>query len=313
MSISLLGAAAIGAGINTVGGIASSILNNSSARAAEDRSYERSLRLMQSQNQWNLARWREANVYNSPANQLKLIQEAGINPALFDMAGQQPASEVTSSEASVPYDSQARHAYDGLGLNQLGNGVIQALQVDALIAKLRTDIKYQNLVNRDLENQLKAKETPMENLQDFQDSEGSWTIYPETNYYDEERQGHRINVKRSAVGSAREYEEFKGYLEDYPFLRSLTQEQLKSLSTDIRSKSLNNELLEEDVRMMKKYGISSQDKNEWTALLRAALHDPDNISRILDALGSASARTFEHLFEGFGRGFSHRNPPSGSW
>lgn len=317
MPVSVLGAAALGAGLNTLGGVLQSTLSQGAQRAAEDRAYYRQLELMQKQNSWNSAMWERANRYNSPANQLKLMQEAGLNPALFDMRGQSPASELTAASGDAPYNSGAGSEYSQLGLSQVANPVIAALQTDAQIAKLRTDIKYQELVNRDLGNQLAAKEQKMDNLSNEYDEDGrSMTIYPDTNAYEEERQRGRVAAKREAVGYSREFDEYRGFLQDFPFLRDMTQKQLQSLAQDIKSKELNNDLLSEDVRMMKTYGISSQDKNEWTALLRAALHDPENIYRILEALGTAGSRTFQNIIESFGTGQSHRNPSmngSGSW
>lgn len=49
------------------------------------------------QNEWNIQQWHRANEYNSPANQRKLWQEAGMNPVL--MNGQfSPASELQSAD-----------------------------------------------------------------------------------------------------------------------------------------------------------------------------------------------------------------------
>lgn len=327
MPISVLGAAALGAGLNTLGGLVTSSLSHSAQRDAEDRSYYRSLELMRQQNAFNLAMWERQNRYNSPSNQLKLMKDAGLNPALFDMRGQQPAAEVTSAEAAVPYNSQAGKEYEQLGLGKIGDQTLQALQVDAQIAKLRTDITYQELVNRDLRNQIEAKEAQYDDVSyDYQpngeevhyDNDGNPVmdvVYrKKTNQYEEDRQRGRIGLKTDAVNNARQFEEFKGFIEDYPFLRKLTREQLKSLSEDIRAKKFNNALLQEDVKMMRQYGISSKDQSDWTALLRAALHDPDNVSRILQGIGQASVNTFTNLI-GFGNTPSHNNPAprSGSW
>ena len=40
------------------------------------------LQLAQHQNQWNIEQWIRENQYNSPANQMKLYKQAGLNPNL---------------------------------------------------------------------------------------------------------------------------------------------------------------------------------------------------------------------------------------
>lgn len=55
------------------------------------------LELAQQQNQWNIEQWNRQNEYNSPANQVELFKQAGINPAL--VGGQfTPAETLTSAD-----------------------------------------------------------------------------------------------------------------------------------------------------------------------------------------------------------------------
>lgn len=45
------------------------------------------LQLAREQNQWNLDQWNRENAYNSPANQVQLLKDAGLNPNLYAGAG----------------------------------------------------------------------------------------------------------------------------------------------------------------------------------------------------------------------------------
>lgn len=65
----------------------SGMLGIGASRSAEDRSWRRSQELMRQQNQFNVNMWNRSNEYNTPSNQMRLLKEAGINPAMYDFAG----------------------------------------------------------------------------------------------------------------------------------------------------------------------------------------------------------------------------------
>ena len=95
--------------------------------------------------------------------------------------------------------------------------------------------------------------------------------------------------------------------------KTLTRAESFEILMDCTSseKIANNTLLEEDVKLMKKYGISSKDQNEWVTLIRASLRNPDAISHIIDALVGATGKTIRNFIPGIkGYGYSHKN---GSW
>ena len=60
------------------------------------------------QNQWNLDLWNLNNDYNTPANQLKRLQEAGINPNMYSTYSS--GSSMTASSSSTPSGSSASAA-----------------------------------------------------------------------------------------------------------------------------------------------------------------------------------------------------------
>ncbi len=71
-----------GAAIDAVGGIFGNLFNANQARKAEARQFQMQKDLMSYQNDMNRQNWQEVAEYNSPANQMKRLQEAGLNPNL---------------------------------------------------------------------------------------------------------------------------------------------------------------------------------------------------------------------------------------
>lgn len=72
------------------------VATNTANLEAVDRTNAANLQLANLQNQWNIEQWNRTNEYNSPANQMKLYKQAGLNPALAQ--GQfSPAQNVESA------------------------------------------------------------------------------------------------------------------------------------------------------------------------------------------------------------------------
>lgn len=313
-----LGSALISAGAGLVSGIGSSLFGAKKSRQAEDRAFERNKELMKMQNDFNVNMWQKQNAYNSPSNQLQLLKQAGVNPAVSDFFGGSgsTAAEVTSAPAEVPYNSQIGEYYKDM-IKDPTQQIIQALTADAQISKLRTEIQYQKLLNRDFTNQLNAREEllpmPGDNGYVTYDKEGNpvVTVTPGYNQYQEQRASGRLDIGSKALQQQLSADELEVYHDTKDVLKKLTRKQLESLNQDIREKIANNTLLEEDVKLMKKYGISSKDQNEWVTLIRASLRNPDAISHIIDALVGAAGKTISNFIPGIkGYGYSHKN---GSW
>lgn len=64
------------------------------------------LSLAEKQNQWNIEQWNRENQYNSPANQMKLYREAGLNPVLAQ-GSFSPATQLQSAELANQIAPQA--------------------------------------------------------------------------------------------------------------------------------------------------------------------------------------------------------------
>lgn len=310
-----LGASLISAGAGLVSGIGSSLFGASKSRQAEDRAFERNKELMKMQNDFNVNMWNKQNAYNSPSHQLQMLKQAGVNPAVSDFFGGSgsTAAEVTSATAEAPYNSQIGEYYKDM-IKDPTQQIIQALTADAQISKLRTEIQYQKLLNRDFTNQLNAREEllpmPGDYGQVMFDKDGNpvVTVTPGYNQYQENRASGRLDIGSKAIQQQLQADELEVYHDTKGILKELTRKQLESLKQDIREKIANNTLLEEDVKLMKKYGISSKDQNEWVTLIRASLRNPDAISHIIDALVGATGKTIRNFIPGIkGYGYSHKN------
>ncbi len=140
----------IGTAIDAVGGIFGNLYNANQARKAEARQFQMQKDLMAYQNDMNHQNWLEQTEYNSPANQMKRLQEAGLNPNLVYGHGADaqasPISSVSggSAHANVPrFDNisisqpLAQYAQTQNTIKQ--NQYIQA-QTDYTKAKARNEI-----------------------------------------------------------------------------------------------------------------------------------------------------------------------------
>lgn len=301
--------------VSGFGSLLSSLGSSSASREAEERSWRRNLQLMKMQNDFNVAMWHRTNEYNSPSNQMQLLKDAGINPLMYDFAsGGSQASEVTAASGSAPYNQSEANI-------DPSERIIRQLSVDAQIQKLRTDITYQKMLNEDYRLRLDAAREglPMpgdEGTDVTYDQDGYpvVTVRPVSMYnkYQEDRAMSRLGIIDAAILQQLHADEADVYRSTKEILKEMPAKQLSSLREDIRQKILDNSLLEEDVSMMKKYGITSRDQNEWVSLIRASLRNPDAVYNIIDALLNAASASGGKLVDKVintfkGSGNSHRS------
>lgn len=94
-----------GSGVVSGGlGLISNIINNAQQRKAEQRQFNYQKELMGIQNQQQIDFWKMNNEYNSPANQRKLVEEAGLNPDFYFSNGGAftPAQMATAAQGAAP-------------------------------------------------------------------------------------------------------------------------------------------------------------------------------------------------------------------
>lgn len=71
---------------SAIGGIASAFGTAAAARQnrkAQEETNKANLLLAKQQNDWNIQQWEREMAYNSPANKLKLLEDAGLNPIWY--------------------------------------------------------------------------------------------------------------------------------------------------------------------------------------------------------------------------------------
>lgn len=107
---------------SAIGGVFSSVAgdllgnwqSNQYSKAAASKQFERELYLMDKQFDNDLEMWNKQNEYNSPANQMKRLQDAGLNPNLMYSNGNagNATSMPTMSKGSVSMASAPRAKYN---------------------------------------------------------------------------------------------------------------------------------------------------------------------------------------------------------
>lgn len=132
-----IAAPVIAGGIQAAGSLIGSALSNASTARQNKLSRKFSEHMYARQRGDNLADWAMQNEYNSPANQMKLFKDAGLNPNLLygDGGGFTAASPVRSSDAPTPTFNSSRWDIGGAvqnGLTAYFDTQIKQAQVDNL-------------------------------------------------------------------------------------------------------------------------------------------------------------------------------------
>lgn len=118
MSNSWLGTA-INATVNTAGIITNAIQARKQREAniaLQRETNKQNLLLAREQNQWNERMIDEMNQYNTPANQRKLLEDAGYNPAMYSPDGMNQGTTLAS--ANLANQVSPQWSFDMTGINQ---------------------------------------------------------------------------------------------------------------------------------------------------------------------------------------------------
>lgn len=117
------------------------------------------------QNQTNIANWQMQNEYNTPANQVQRLIDAGLNPNLMygnGTAATGNAGDVSSAKMDVP--SQSGFQYGQVDMARAGQGILSASQQMLQGDALASQIDYQNAQTRLVNSQVNRN-----NVQTLQD------------------------------------------------------------------------------------------------------------------------------------------------
>lgn len=116
------------------------------------------LQLAQMQNAWNQEQWERENEYNSPVNQMKRYQEAGLNPDLMYQNGNsgnamQLSGGMTSGVPSSPTDYSALGQKKTLGqvIKDSLDTSLQMAQIDAIRANTEKTLNESGLTKIELD------------------------------------------------------------------------------------------------------------------------------------------------------------------
>ena len=162
---SAIGAAALGAGISVLGSLLSSSAQNS-ANASMDRETR----------EWQEKMWSRNNEYNTPLNQRKRLEAAGINPAL---AFQNGNTGVASSTPSAVQHTPADYSSIGAGFSQAGQMILQAQNVAAQNELLKSQAEAQKIDNASLHLRRLAEWEKLKAEQKKLGADSSWIDWQE--------------------------------------------------------------------------------------------------------------------------------------
>lgn len=134
---------AVGTGLNFIGGIVGATSSKKSSDNVADATLQAAREtnatnlqiqqdvnqankeLAEQQNQWNIEQWNRQNEYNSPANQKKLLKDAGLNPVLMSGGNFSPAESLQSADLANQQATQLQNPMSQAGPLQL-QGALQA-------------------------------------------------------------------------------------------------------------------------------------------------------------------------------------------
>ncbi|WNK13549.1 MAG: DNA pilot protein [Microvirus sp.] len=165
MPIPLAGIAAMtNAGANVFNAVNTGIQNRANRRHAE--------KMFNWQNDTNISNWAMENEYNSPANQMKRLKEAGLNPALAYGGGATATGGTVGRSSAQSPPGQAAQV-DG---NSMGNFILSFMKMQLDEKRLDVlDAQTKGINEKTLLTQLQSQHQAFQNYKDpkvFNDSFG---------------------------------------------------------------------------------------------------------------------------------------------
>ena len=130
-------------------------LDRNDKSASEQRDWAEAM--YDKQNAWNYERWKEQNEYNTPANQVARLREAGLNPLFYGLdgssAGQVPAAQMLSYERA---NAENRPNPISVGSQVLQNSIqAKSIAKDIELKNAQIDSIKANTKGTELDNQFK--------------------------------------------------------------------------------------------------------------------------------------------------------------
>lgn len=142
MPLPALAIAGIASAVGSViGGVVSSASARHSQKESQRNAQEMSLEQMSVQNQYNIDAFNRENEYNTPANQLQRMREAGLNPMWQGIST--PIADQNSNVAASPPSGQSV-GMDLSGLQNIGSVVAELSNAEQQKRELDIKEKYQD-------------------------------------------------------------------------------------------------------------------------------------------------------------------------
>lgn len=275
------------------------------------------------QNEWNLEQWNRENEYNSPANQLRLLTEAGFNPNEYKQGTSTANSLTSESVQSADLANQQAPQLDiASGLRNGMDALVQYAQSEELRAQIAEAQQRMRFAESYFPHQLQALGLANEQalaqtgLID-QQTRNAWLDYrqawrmmtPLYEYQHLLNEGQRKTnrnldlvpsqvaqeIASSQQGITESQQRIQQAWRDLALKAHLQQWQIKQMQSEMANVNANTDLLMFRVRMAKKFHI---DPNlpALNNLITLSLADPDQFSQV----GQRLSQNFKSLFQGVG-------------
>lgn len=305
---------AVGAGASTAGemtanpylSVAGSFLSSLgsafSSSSNADKSFKRQLQLQENQQKFNSeqadkqrAYEREMfdleNMYNSPSNQVSLLRQAGINPAVMFGDGSTfkegsagaGAAASPASGGSAPMATPASPQSQGEFMAILKKDMFKEQMRKQ---RLENDLTELNVEDKRNEVEAKKKGRGVDYINDEAsvDADGNPVVTKATvSGYDIPilQAVADLNIKHTM--NAKEKRELALFNAQYPFLAEMSDYQLRNLKADLEFALKRNRLQEMEVDFADKYGILPSDDG-WSSLIKAVMRNDSAVFNAFDAI-----------------------------
>lgn len=174
--MSLLGGI-IGA-VGALGSGVASIFGAKENRRAQQETNRANIELAKYQNEWNLQQWNRENAYNTPAEQMKRLRQAGLNPNLAyghgtvdNVAASSPSAaqmkvepylgnsqDIQSTISNILSGLQAYESYkQSQTQTELGKSQVDYLKADVLNKRVQTEKLFEEKLGLSYDNYVKKE------------------------------------------------------------------------------------------------------------------------------------------------------------
>lgn len=300
------------AGITGGAGLAGTIVNNLFARNQNAKQRAWAERQAQLQRNYELAMYQKERRDNSPAEQLRLMQEAGVNPSAFAPSFQ-PASagagQMTPMPPQEPYHIDTSFVGESIGNFLAAKQAqldIQSKKEDVTAKQLANDEKFQEvqakkekytLDGADLSEDAPWINSDAETFTNRYLDNVTVTASRKYNQWEEDRYQHNLATKQAVETLDHLRKENKVYSAQMPALEKMPAQQLASLIKDIEMKGYQNWTAAKEKEFRETYGFDPKSSSWFSILMQLVLTNPQALENVASALEKFGDVAFGTLFK----------------